>query len=68
MALKDWRRTSKGFEHRWLNRRIFIGQNLKGGYNVVLINSKNKYDRNNLKVHVTKPQALKFAKSYMRTH
>ena len=71
MALKDWVKLERIFP-AWLNKKtdeqIYIFSDTKNNKKVYNITS-NKYRTTfNNEFNITKSQALKFAKSYMRSH
>ena len=75
MALKDWKLgLNNGNDKRWTNSKkkvdLVIMKPWKAkSYEVYLYGSHlNNMGEEHLTYCKTKPQALKFAKSYMRTH
>lgn len=75
MALKDWKRVRDG---KYVNKKrhgtLFIGKSFNGNYYVSIEIDTIKIGRINLsKTHIyeefkTKPKAIAYAKSYMRSH
>ena len=72
MALKDWKKTSQGFENKKQGDTLFIykeGNIFRKNYNEKSWNLQMSIGNKILfKIFKSKSQALKFAKSYMRTH
>lgn len=67
MALKDWKKISEYYYiDKFHSKQLFIRKNNYSKYNVYSYSFNGNNEIN--KFFKTKSQALKFAKSYMRTH
>ena len=70
MALKDWKKIM--MKDEWLNTTkkyhsiIIVDKNTSGNWNFIVGSASG--NRECKRMFKTKSQALKFAKSYMRTH
>lgn len=68
MALKDWKKSK---EDKWKKQDIYLSiKNYNEKYQIFVVHSNTDllYDYNSIKSFNTKPQALKYAKAYMRKH
>lgn len=72
MVLKDWKKVNGHGISNWENSKkkllLAYGEDENNKFEVVLWSDNTNFDGKTLKKKLTKSQALKFARSYMRTH
>ena len=70
MATKDWKKVQYGWKHNYKDIQIMIEKLAIGKYSLLIYNTNSTSSSGLLagKVYKTKTEALKYAKSYMRSH